>query len=123
MSQEAMMIRPIVMTIRIPVETRRTADGVIATCGLLDTSCKGASIDESLATLASSLTCMFESSFDRGRFAQLFHSAGYSAQSEESWLRDGRFVDVRLTLAAPHASLSRTEIDTGIRSALHRFAA
>ena len=117
------MFRPIVMSIRIPVETRRTADGVVATCDVLDASCKGVSTDETLANLAKSLSCVFESSFERGRFDQLFRSAGYCAQSEESWSQDGRFVDVRLTLATPHASLSRTEIDTGIKSALDRFVA
>ena len=117
------MFRPIVMSIRIPVETRKTADGVVVTCDMLDASCQGVSTDESLATLAKSLSCMFESSFERGRFDQLFRSAGYSAQSEETWSQDGRFVDVRLTLSAPHPSLSPTEIVTGIRSALDRFVA
>ena len=121
MSQEAIMFKPIVISIRIPVETRKTAKGVVATCSPLDASCAGSSIDEALATLATSLTCMLESCFDRGRFDQLFRSAGYCTNSDESWSRDGRYIDVRVTLTAPHVTLSRAEIDNGIQSALDRF--
>ncbi len=117
------MFRPVVLSVRIPVETRKTVDGVIATCQFLDACGRGRSTDEALASLDGLLTSVFEASFDLGRFDQLFRSAGYSAQADESWPHEGRFIDVRLTLTARHKLLSRTEIDNGIQSALERFAA
>ena len=117
------MFRPVALSIRIPVETRRTMHGVIATCQFLDACGAGNSTDEALASLTALLTSTFESCFDLGRFDKLFRSAGYSAHADESWPHDGRFIDVRLTLTAHHKLLSRTEIDTCIQSALERFAA
>ena len=117
------MFRPIALTIRIPVETRRTLNGVIATCQFLDACGAGRSTEDALASLTGLLTSTFESCFDLGRFDQLFRSAGYCAHAEESSPHEGRFIDVRLTLTAPHKLLSRTEIDTCIQSALERFAA
>ena len=76
-----------------------------------------------MASLTGALASVFESSFDLGRFDQLFRCAGYSAQADESWPHEGRFIDVRLTLTAPHKKLSKAEIDTCIQSALERFAA
>ena len=117
------MFQPISMSIRIPVETRKTMHGVVATCEFLDASSAGRSTDEALAALTESLTGVFESCFDLGRFDQLFRCAGYSARADDGWPREGRYIDVRLTLKAPHKLLSKTEIDTCIQSALDRFAA
>jgi len=116
------MFRPIAMSIRIPVETHPTMHGVVATCEFLDACGTGRSTDEALASLSGSLASVFESSFDLGRFDQLFRCAGYSAQADEPWPHEGRFIDVRLTLTAPHKLLSRAEIDTCIQTALDRFA-
>ena len=46
-----------------------------------------------------------------------------AVEADEPWPHEGRFIDVRLTLTAPHTVRSSTEIDTCIQSALDRFAA
>ena len=117
------MFQPISMSIRVPVETRKTAHGVVASCVSLEACAAGRSTDEALAALTESLTGVFESCFDLGRFDQLFRCAGYSARPDDGWPREGRYIDVRLTLKTPHKLLSRTEIDSCIQSALDRFAA
>jgi hypothetical protein len=122
LSQETAMFQPITMSIRIPVKTRKTMHGVVATCEFLDACSGGRSTDEALAALSESLADVFESCYELGRFDQLFRCAGYSAQADDGWQREGRYIDVRLTLKAPHKPLSRTEIDTCIQAALDRFA-
>ena len=117
------MFKPIIFSIRVPVETCKTAAGVVAICEFLNVSEAGRSTDEALTALTDSLTGCFQSSFDRGRFDLLFRCNGYSARMIDPLPSGGRFVDVRLTLTAPHKVLSKTEIAGGIRSALERCAA
>ena len=117
------MSKPIIFSIRVPVETRRTARGVLANCDFLELSREGRSTDEALNALTDSLKGYFEACFERGRFDRLFRSSGYCAGNDGPPAHGGRFIDVPLTLSSPHAMLSKTDIAGGIRSALERCAA
>jgi len=92
------MSRPISITIRLPVETHKTQNGIIAACQSLDISCTGDSLSEALDNLAGLLKHHVEACFERGRFDQLFHCNGYAALEEYTGTRDGRFLDIELKL-------------------------
>ena len=92
------MSRPISITIRLPVETLKTPNGVIASCHSLDMSCEGSSVSDALNDLAGLLTRHVEDCFEGGRFDQLFHRNSYAALEEFTGRRDGRFLDIELKL-------------------------
>lgn len=95
------MSRPIGITIRLPVETRKTASVVFAACPLLDISCAGGSTGEALGDLTNLLTRYLGSCFAHGRFDQLLQVNGYSAVDEDCGTVAGRFLDITLKLGVP----------------------
>ena len=104
------MSRPISITIRLPVETRKTPGGVIASCQSMDISCAGGSISDALNELAGLLTRHVEGCFERGRFDQLFQHNGCAALEEYTGARGGRFLDIELKLGLPkHARATQEQ--------------
>jgi hypothetical protein len=108
------MSKAIILSMRVPVETRRTAGGVVASCKLLSLSKTACSIDEALSALTEALATRLESCFEFGHFDQLFHCNEYTAGMVNPPPGNGRYVDVRLTLSAPDTVLTATGFDGGI---------
>jgi hypothetical protein len=98
------MSQPISITVRLPVETRKTGNGVIASCRFLDVSCVGGSTGDALNDLAGLLTRHFTACFESGRFDEFFRCSGYSTLENDAGSVEGRFLDIGLKLGIPKQS-------------------
>ena len=112
------MSRPIVITVRLPVDTRKTENGVIATCQFLDVSCFGGTRDEALSELSGLLTSYLGSCLESGRFDQLFHGNGYSQIEPDTTPDDGRFLDIGIKLCLPAQPVAIPELPRVVPSSL-----
>lgn len=116
------MSNAIILSLRVPVETCRTANGFVATCEFLDISEAGLTTDEALTALTDALSGYFRSCYDNGRFDELFRSRGYSTQMTDVPSSGGRFVDVHLVLNAPRHMLAQAAIAGGTQPGLESCA-